>query len=164
MDVIRFRLPRNLALAACAGLLVWGCSTPVEPSAAPVATLTESIESESDVLGEATFVIRDAEALRRVWAQVFRGRRELPAVDFTKHMVVVVAMGRKPTAGYAVKITGATRRDRRGLIVHVSMVSPGAGCSVATVLTYPVAVSRLPAFDGPVRFDITRGTRDCTGR
>src|SRR5262245_26780479 len=77
-----------------------GCSSPAEPSVVSFTSLSESVESSSDVRAESTWVIRDAATLRQVWTQVFQGRREAPSVDFTKEMVVIVALGEKPTAGH----------------------------------------------------------------
>lgn len=130
-----------------------------------VTSLTESVEATSDVRTEATFVIRDAETLRRVWSQVFGNRttRDVPTIDFNQQMIVIVAMGAQPSNGHGIRITGAIKRDR-GVIVQVTTMSPGSGCSVVAGTTYPVAVARLRKTDATVRFDFTRTTHDCTGR
>ena len=141
-----------------------GCSTPAEPSSIAFTNLSESVESSSDVRNESTWVIRDAATLRQVWAQVYQGRREAPSIDFSKEMLVIVALGEKPTAGYGVNITGISRSDRNALVVNVTAFAPAADCVTAAVRTYPVAVSRLRAFDGAVRFDFTRTTRSCRDR
>ena len=157
--VIRFVPVVLVGLVALAA----ACSSPVEPTSIGLTSLSESVENGSDVRAETTYVIRDADALRRVWAQVFQGRRQAPTVDFSKDMLVIVTLGEKLTAGHGVNITGVSRGDR-GLVVHVTAFSPGADCGTAAVLTYPVAVSRLRVFDGDVRFDFRRTTRPCRDR
>ena len=156
----------RLKALACGVVVAAGlsasCKSPAQPSEA-VTTVAEAVETSSDIRTETTYVIRDAQTLRQVWQQLFHGRREVPAIDFTTQMVVIVALGEKPTAGYGAKITGFSRNGG-GIVVHVTAFAPGAGCATATVLTYPVAVARLRSHDGPVRFDFTRTTRDCTGR
>jgi len=153
----------SVTLILALGFLVSGCATSVEPSSTPVTTLAESVESESDLRTAETFVIRDAVTFARVWTQLFRARRELPTIDFSTQMIVVATMGQQPSAGYAIKITGSRRSDR-GLIVYVTTASPSTTCSTAAVITYPVAIARLPRYDGQVRFEFTRTTRDCSGR
>ncbi|HXT71590.1 MAG TPA: protease complex subunit PrcB family protein [Vicinamibacterales bacterium] len=153
----------GLVLALGVTLMFSACANPASPSAIAFTSLSESVETSSDVRAETTYVIRDAATLRTVWALVFQGRREAPAIDFSKEMLVIVALGEKATAGYGVSITGVSRRDR-GLVVNVTAFAPAAGCDTAAVRTFPVAVSRLRAFDGPVRFDFTRTTRPCGGR
>ena len=148
------------------GLLAGGCSSPAVPTESiAVTTLAESTDAEGGLKTEATFVIRDADTLRRVWAQVFGSRttREVPSVNFNEVIIVIAAMGAEPTTGYEIKITGATRRDR-GVVVGVTTVSPGPSCAVSQVITYPVALSRLPRTDANVGFEFTRTTRACTGR
>ncbi len=163
-------MTRRIHSFAGAGLLALGltvmaagCATPAEPSAVAFTSLSESVESGSDVRSETTWVIRDAAELRRIWPQLFQGRRPVPDIDFRQHMLAIVALGERPTAGYGVTITKVSRSDR-GLVVHVTAFAPGAGCATAAQLTYPVAITRLPASDRAVRFDFTRTTRPCNGR
>lgn len=78
-------------------------------------------------------------------------------IDFSKEMVVVAAMGERPTSGYWIYIDGACEVDGR-VEVFVSSVE-GSACSGVgqfTVLTYPADGVRLPRTDLPVVFRETR--------
>ena len=148
-----------------AGVWASGCASPAAPSDVTMTSLSETIEEDSGVHSESTFVVRDADTFKRVWTQVFSRRtdREMPVIDFSQQMVVIATMGRQPTTGYGIRIAGARRSDR-GLVVQVETISPGPSCVVAPMVTFPIAMSRLRSFDGPVRFDFKRTIRDCSGR
>jgi len=157
---VKFRFA--LFTGAVAAALAAGCSTPVAPNdSIPVVTVAQG--DDSSIGAETTFVIRNNAELGAVWSQIYGDRinRSLPPqIDFNVHMLVVVAIGRQPSSGFAVKITGATR-GRDGLVVHVTVERPGENCGTATVITSPIAIARLPKFDGPVRFDFTRVAVPC---
>lgn len=160
-------LTKPLSRAALIGLVTAaaaGCASPVAPADLQLTPLTASTDAGGDIRGEATFVVHDAETFQRLWMEFFGRQREVPAVDFSQHMVLIATMGQQPTAGFGIEITGMTASRGGSLVVHVRTTAPGANCAVATVLTRPVVVSRARRADGPVRFDFTRTTRDCTGR
>ena len=76
---------------------------------------------------------------------------KLPAVDFSKRMVVGIFLGSKPSAGHEVEIIGV-RTEGKDLVVEYVQKQPGRGTMAAQILTEPfhlVAVDRHP---GPVRF------------
>ncbi len=72
---------------------------------------------------------------------------ETPArVDFRERSVVLAAMGRRPTGGYALDLAGPTARVVDGVLeVTVDWVEPTAGAAVAQVLTDPCLVVSVPA-------------------
>jgi RNA polymerase sigma factor (sigma-70 family) len=78
------------------------------------------------------------------------GPPELPAVDFDKQMVLAVAMGTKPSSGYATEITRIERADK-GLIVHYREKEPAPGEVVQTAITGPFHIVRTDK-GGPVTF------------
>src|SRR5689334_2610650 len=79
----------------------------------------------------------------------------LPEIDFSKEMIVVAAMGQRPTSGYLTVIDGACEVDGR-VEVFISSVE-NVGCiGVADVLTYPADAVRLPRSDLPVVFRETQ--------
>ena len=71
-------------------------------------------------------------------------------------VVSVIALGQKPTAGYAVRITGA-RVTAGTLYLRATVSEPKPGQAVAQVLTYPyhAAVIVTPPFRD-VRWTVTR--------
>jgi hypothetical protein len=90
------------------------------------------------------------------WAALWKGHRtgKPPDVDFTRSMVVAVFLGTRPTAGYAVEITGIETKDA-GLVVTYRERRPGPDELTAQVLTAPFHIVQTVAFAGPVRFQRT---------
>jgi hypothetical protein len=158
------RMLSRLLVLGLVSALSAGCASPAAPGDVQLTPLVGSTDASGDIRGEATFVARDAEAFELLWRQFFGSSRGVPAVDFSRHLVVIATMGQQPTAGYAIEITGVAASRDGGLTVQVRTTAPGAGCVVAMVVTTPVVMSRATKVEGPVRFEFTRTTRDCAGR
>lgn len=89
------------------------------------------------------------------WAALWRqhaGDAAVPKVDFGTRTVVAVFMGTKPSAGYAVEMTG-TRQDKGALIVEWRERRPEPGMVSAQVLTSPAHIASIPKFAGEIRFE-----------
>ena len=98
-------------------------------------------------------VIRTQSGWEETWNQLVAGRLlppARPAVDFAREIVVIAATGLKPSTGYEITIQGATA-SRDEAVVQVRSTTPG-NCVVATVITSPVDIVRMPARDR-VTFD-----------
>ena len=67
---------------------------------------------------------------------------EPPPVDFSESFILVVAMGEKPTSGYAVEIGQVVREGPR-LVVEVRSIEPDSERMQATVITRPYALIRI---------------------
>ena len=80
----------------------------------------------------------------------------MPAVDFTKSMVMGVFLGSRNTAGYRVTITGM-ERDGATLAVTYREERPAARDILAQVITFPHHLVRVERMDGEVKF--TRSER-----
>ena len=78
----------------------------------------------------------------------------MPEVDFSKEMVVVAAMGEKPSSGYMIIIDGACEVDGH-VEVFVSSFDGACGAQLA-VLTSPADAVRIPQTDLPVVFRETQ--------
>jgi hypothetical protein len=91
------------------------------------------------------------------WAALWKGHRtgKPPDVDFTRSMVVAVFLGTRPTAGYAVEITGIEKKDA-DLVVTYRERRPGADELVAQVLTSPFHIVQTASHAGSVRFERAR--------
>ena len=101
-------------------------------------------------------LVQDADEVRAVWPTT-------PAdldVDFERESLVLVALGERPTGGYAVEIREVLAG---GGALHVRYVEvrPGARCFVTQAVTYPYAAVAIPRFDGPATFDGVVETVDC---
>lgn len=81
-----------------------------------------------------------------------------PEIDFSKEMVVVSAMGFRPSSGYWTVIDGACEVDDQ-VEVFVSSIEEPCGVNFG-VVTYPADAVRLPRTDLPVVFRETQLT--CT--
>ena len=99
-------------------------------------------------------VVADEAAWRETWSTLWLGHSlvaPLPAVDFTRERVAIVALGQQPTTAYSVVIDSAVAAPGR-LTVWSHLVLPPAGCVGANMLTQPVDLVRLPRLDGAVEF------------
>ena len=75
----------------------------------------------------------------------------LPEFDFSKEMIVVAAMGRRPSPGFGVMVDGACEVDGQ-VEVFVTSVEDGPCMPVPAVVTAPADLVRLPRTDLPVVF------------
>jgi len=78
--------------------------------------------------------------------------RPVPGVDFGRRMVVAVFLGTRPSAGYAVEITG-TGVDGNDLVVQWSERRPEKGMVAAQILTSPAHIVSVPKVTGAIRFE-----------
>jgi PrcB C-terminal len=97
----------------------------------------------------ARLLIHDAAAWEQHWSQIAVEDIPVPAVDFSRDMVVVVAMGRQRTSGYNVTVEGVFE-GAEGLYIQVLETSPGSRCDVLTAVTSPVTAVAIPRSDVPV--------------
>jgi hypothetical protein len=101
---------------------------------------------------------------QQVWAKLFAcasDAPDLPAVDFSREMLVVAALGERSSSGYSVAIGHAAVGSDDTLHVRVIEYQPGRLCAVATVITYPVAIARVARTDAAVVFDTQTEARNC---
>ena len=109
-------------------------------------------------------IITDRTTLEATWATLYRGQDPIPpvpAVDFSEEVVVLVAMGGRPSSGYSIAVN-RVQEDGNGRSIEVLEVSPGSSCVTLTVITSPADAVVLPAAQGlPVRFVEVQDTRDC---
>ena len=75
----------------------------------------------------------------------------LPAVDFSREMVVGVFVGTRPTAGYGVEIIRAIGNSST-LVVEYVETAPSRDTITAQVLTAPYHLAAIPKRDGTVVF------------
>lgn len=124
--------------------------------AAPVsAAFTRIVTQHTSGFDEAAQrVIRDQAAFQAAWKTVLGGipGDPPPAVDFTKEMVILVALGGRSTGGHAVRIDAVTPSGD-GAVVRYTVTRPGQGCMTTQSLTSPVEMVRAPRVNGAVRFD-----------
>jgi hypothetical protein len=152
---------RRVALAlllacACRGTIASGQpALSRDPSAVARLSATDaSFSVFSGFTDSARFVVRDSDAWRETWQTIHRPfipPPPVPLVDFSREMVVVAALGTRPTEGYAIVFENV-REDTSGIEVAVRVSEPARGCPVAAAMTQPVDLARIPASARPVRF------------
>jgi hypothetical protein len=116
---------------------------------APVPFTTISHSEQSGVEEARQAVVRTQE-WKALWKE-HAPDRPMPAVDFTKSMVLGVFLGSRNTAGYRVTITGI---ERTGATIAVTYREerPGARDMLAQVITFPHHLVRVERIDGNVEF------------
>lgn len=109
------------------------------------------------------FVVRDSAHWARAWATAFTRQTPvppLPAVDFARDMIVVAALGTRPTGGYDIAIEGVAP-EAGGAGVRVATTAPGDDCVTTQAITEPVVMVRVAAVAGLVRFHERAETHSC---
>lgn len=120
----------------------------------------------SGVMDSARVVIRDRALWREYWARIhspFVPPPREPDIDFDREMVILAALGRRPSLGYDIRIRSVTR-DSSGIEVQLRRSNPGQGCPVGAAVTEPVDLARIPASDLQVRFTELITATPCGGR
>lgn len=98
-------------------------------------------------------LVRTQREWEDLWSRLGANRipRPSPApVDFSEEVVVLAAMGTRPTGGHAIRID-SVRYSKDTLWVEVTSVVPGPTCVTTQALTAPVAavaVERRPNVEG----------------
>jgi hypothetical protein len=124
---------------------------------------TRIMTQRSTAFDEPTeLVIRDRRALESAWTLLFNHVQgePLPAVDFTRETVLLVALGRRSSGGHAVQVDAVTRSGD-GAVVRYVATSPGPGCMATQSLTSPADLVRTPRIAGAVRFERREIVQPC---
>lgn len=117
-----------------------------------VATQVLLDAADSGIRERARVVLRDQAEWRAFWNAAMAKRLpvpEVPAVDFSRDMVLAAALGVRSTGGHDIMVS-EVRRDDDGLSVRVLEISPDPGCLVTQALTAPVVAVRVPRAEGNV--------------
>jgi hypothetical protein len=155
----RVRLLSLVAGVGCAAPLAatpqpTGVATPTPIAIERLANGSAGFSPYSGLRDSLNTVVRDSLAWRDMWRQInqpFVPQPALPAVDFSKEMVIVTALGARQSGGYDVVIEGATL-DSSAIDIAVRHTRPAPGCPVEAVVTQPVDVAKMPRATRSVRF------------
>jgi len=171
-------LPATLLAAA---FLLTGCSLiggsgpePQAPGGSPLAPLPDDAQLFYDDRGgipdSVRIVVRDPGTWRAQWDRATSERSDsppLPAVDFERHMVLVVAAGRK-SPGDRIQVDSAGVRTERTTEdeheVFEVVVRTVESCTSIRSDIYPLTIVRVPRFEGPVSFQERVDRTGCDGR
>jgi hypothetical protein len=151
----RFPMWEMLTVAALA--LAAGCaaerSVDGEETSAQVPYETFLDETQSGLDQPLSEVVRDEATWVELWDRIHRGvtpRLSPPAVDFSRHMLIAVATGTRPSGGFNITVQSVVAHEGR-LEVEVLETCPAPDAIVTMALTRPVEVVRLDRVpQGPV--------------
>jgi hypothetical protein len=142
-------------------------ANPNAPSGQPIALVrlapgAAPLTLHSTFTDPARLVIRDAATWQRTWDSLWNIRPSppLPDVDFSRDMVIVVAMGIRSSGGHSIVIESAAA-DGANVTIHLLMETPGPNCVSTMALTSPVDVARVSRANGEVQFRERTAVRDC---
>ena len=151
-------------------VLAVGCSSSLNAPAARTPLTVTRLRSEpfsftyvSQVRQPEQLVIRDQAAWVKAWASLWPSLAPIPAppnVDFSREMIVFVALGERPTGGYTILVDSAGA-NAAGVTVWIGTLSPGPHCGTTQALTQPVDIARLPRQDASVQFVETPRVANC---
>jgi hypothetical protein len=153
----------TILLSACASSEM---STSLPGNPVPIVRLRSDPYSFTFVSGfdsQARLVVRDAATWQAIWAQIFKGGSvpTIPVVDFSREMLVVVALGSHSSGGYGILIDGASELSSGNVSVAVRSIAPGAGCGVTAAFTQPVDIARMSRRGSAVNFVERTEVMDC---
>lgn len=103
-------------------------------------------------------VIKNRDEFSNFWKRFTRPSGwapPLPEVDFSKEMIIVAGMGRRPSPGYMTLIDGACEVDGH-VEVFVTNVDDGPCVPVPSVVVAPADLVRIPQTDLPIVFRETQ--------
>lgn len=164
-------IPILIAALAVLAALAAGCT---ESSAGPgvvpggqvvaINRFDDRYPSTYSGFGEpARIVVDDAAQWAEVWDRLWNDQAPappLPAVDFQREVVIVAAMGRRPTGGYHIRVQEAAAHADH-VAVTVVEAAPGVACVVTQAFTAPTDVVRVARAGLPVRFRTVEAAPAC---
>ncbi|HEY6911493.1 MAG TPA: protease complex subunit PrcB family protein [Myxococcales bacterium] len=89
-------------------------------------------------------VVLDEHDWELAWPQLSGERSVPPKVDFVHSMVLIAALGERPTSGYFVTIRDARIISGGRLAAVVDESIPGPGCAALPVTTAPAIAAVVP--------------------
>ncbi|MEJ7810351.1 MAG: protease complex subunit PrcB family protein [Gemmatimonadaceae bacterium] len=119
--------------------------------------------SYSGLSARQRLAIRDGASWSALWTTLSTDvspRPAVPAVDFSRDMILLAAMGEHRSGGFGIAIERVQLADGQ-LYVTVRETSPGAGCMTTQAITRPLTAVLVPRGDYDVRFVERSTTSKC---
>lgn len=165
----------RVAIAALV-LVAAACGDSREPTDAPAAERRLDLASDAAfraridevrlsnaIDAPARALFEDRESWETFWARAtarMQPASAAPAVDFTRHMVAVVALGARPSGGHRVDVDGVFE-TADGLRIEAIASSPGERCVTTGAFTQPLDAVLVERGTGRVTFRVLDIVRDC---
>lgn len=122
------------------------------------------VSSSSGIMTSRRQVIRSDAELQAAWSEAtsaFLSDGPAPDVDFEADLVLLVAMGERPSGGYRVDVSSVVHQADT-VYATVEETEPGASCVTTATLTQPVLMLRIPAVGTEVVFIEDTAVLDCS--
>jgi hypothetical protein len=166
--VLLISIPSLQALRAAQA--TQGRPVPITPMGPKLPGPRTSFRTTCGIWDQLRVVVRDRDAWLDVWKRIHRFDPNrgpypepppLPEIDFSREMLIVAAMGARPTSGYAIIIEGAYAYDRNYRLEVVVRSVENRNCGAFQVMTAPVDIVRLPKTERAVVFREVEVVPDC---
>jgi len=149
-----------------------GKPVPITPMGRTISGQRIPFMIDSSMWDQLRLVVRDRDQWVDVWKRIHSLEwlpnhqnpqlPPLPEIDFSREMIIVAAMGRRPSSAYGIIIDGAYAYERNyRLEVVVRSVENRKGCGAFAIMTAPVDIVRLPRTDRTVLFRETEVVPEC---
>lgn len=156
--------------ALCIGQVTRNESGPV--TKVPVTPLAPTISGQRMAftaglfLDQLRIVVRDRDTWVEVWNRINSGPNShnappMPEIDFTSEILVVAAMGLRPSSGFQITIDTAYLYESFPRLEVVVRSVENTRCGGFTVLTAPIDIVRIPRTERPVIFRETQVIAEC---
>lgn len=110
-----------------------------------------------------TLEIHSFKELSASWTKLFAKydrKPPIPTIDYEKNMLLVVALGERSNAGYAIKVK-SIMESKNELSVITEETKPGNTCNSAMVMAYPFQLIEIPKTEKPIKFRMTVKINEC---
>ncbi|BDG03794.1 protease complex subunit PrcB family protein [Anaeromyxobacter oryzae] len=136
----------RLAAGGFALALLLGAEGDCGDRRVPVAAVRGGSQCPGAGKGPSATLVTSPEAWREVFpSPLLDGEAPAPPVDFGKDAVIVVAMGERPTGGWAVELARNEAAVKDGVVlVQVSFRGPAKDALVTQALTRPCLAVKVP--------------------
>ncbi len=107
-------------------------------------------------------IIADESSWKAFWIAAHASQSAappLPAVNFSREVVLVASMGRRSSTGYSISMLPLY--SARGMEIQVTNKAPGKNCGTAPTETSPTDVIRIAKTSMPVTFTSRSISQDC---
>lgn len=147
-----------LTFTACGRKKPKAAPTPAAVDPGPPADDVRALQSDArlyyddtEVFGDSTrMIIRDPESLENIWNRAASGQASappLPAIDWSRHMVLLVSAGQMHP-GDQIRVDSVGTRNGR----MVAVVRTTVECQPFPASAYPFEIVRVPRTDEAVTF------------
>jgi protease stability complex PrcB-like protein len=131
------------------GVAVLWATAMLQAVTPPARSIDRGVQSEVGAARQVT--VRDPDGWTSLW-RAHGSSRPLPAIDFSREMVVGVFLGSRPTAGFAVEIVGY-REAGNDVVVQYRETTPARDAITAQVIVSPYHLVVIPKRTGNVTFE-----------